>query len=249
MQRALHIAPRRAALLCAATVVCLAVAVPAATPAPEAAARKVTFNLTGSGLGTWTIEWPKEKGQQAMRYNWRGAIAFNVPARVLKNPGRTKFRVRAKATLRGSWTSVLTGTVFEGFAEGPYRCEYKGSNVTTQVAAELSNGKARGKLLITLKAGRSGFFSPTGPGATINCISPYGRQEVAHYSPAAFFRDAYTDQRGQLTKATATISLPSKVLPRGTSKVAFPLEVGARDSTYTGNTRWKNHGVVTVKTR
>jgi len=27
-----------------------------------------------------------------------------------------------------------------------------------------------------------------GPGATINCISPYGRQEVAHYSPAAFFR-------------------------------------------------------------
>ena len=248
MHRALHIAPRRATLLCAA-LACLAVAVPSATPAPEAAARKVTFTLGGSGLGTWSIDWPKEKGQQAMRYNWSGALAFNVPARVLKNAGKTKFRVRSKGTLRGSWTGVLTGTVFDGFAEGPYRCEYKGSNVTTPVTAELSNGKTRGKLLITLRAGRTGFFTPEGPRATINCISAYGRQEPSHYNPAALFRDAYTDQRGELTKTTATISLPSKALSRGTVKVTFPLEVGARDSNFTGNTRWRNRGVVTVKTR
>jgi hypothetical protein len=248
MHRALHIAPRRAALLCAA-LACLAVAVPSATPAPEAAAKKVRFTLTGSGLGTWTIDWPKEKGQQAMKYNWSGALAFNVPARVLKNPGKVRFRVQAKGTLRGSWTSVLTGTVFEGFAEGPYRCEYKGSNVTTPVVAQLSNGKTRGRLLITLTAGRTGFFNPAGPGASISRISPYGRQEPAHYSPAALFRDAYTDARGQMTKTTATISFPSKALPRGTTKVAFPLEAGARDSTYTGNTRWRNRGVVTVRAR
>jgi hypothetical protein len=243
-----YIARRRFVLL-GAVLACLAVAVPAATPAREATARKVLFTLSGSGLGTWTIDWPNEKGQQAMKYSWRGALAFNVPARVLKNPGKTKFRVRAKGTLRGNWTSALTGTVFDGFAEGPYRCEYKGSNVTTPVVAQLSNGKTRGRLLITLNAGRTGFFNPTGPGASINCISPYGRQEPAHYNPAALFRDEYTDARGQLTKTTATISFPSKALPRGTVKTTFPNEVGARDSSYTGNVRWKNRGTVTVRAR
>src|SRR4051812_5820954 len=249
MHRALYTVPRRAALICAAAVACLTVAVPAATPAPEATARKVTFTLSCSGLGTWSIDWPKEKGQQAIRYTWRGALSFNVPARVLKNPAKAKFKVRSSGTLRGSWTSVLTGTVVEGFAEGPYRCEYKGSNATTPVSAELSNGKTRGRLLITLRAQRGRFFAPDGPGASINCISPYGRTEPAHFNPASLFRDAYTDERGQLTRNTAIVAMSSKALPRGTVKAAFPYEVGARDSNFTGNTQGKTRGGVTVKTR
>jgi hypothetical protein len=247
MHRRPPITRRRVALLGAA-LACLAVAVPAATPAPDAKARRVTFTLGGKGLGNWSIDWPKEKGQLALRYTWTGRFTFNVPARVLKNAGRVKFKVRSKGTLRGNWVGVLTGTVVEGFAEGPYRCEYKGSSATAPVIAELSNAKTRGRLLVTLRAVRGSFFSSSGTGASINCISAYGQSAPPHFDPGWLFRDTYSD-RGKLTRDTAFIGFPSKALPRGTVKTTFPNEVGARDSNFTGNVRWKNRGVVTVKTR
>jgi len=242
-----HIARRRLALL-AAGVACLGVAVPAATPAPEATARKMAFTLSGSGIANWSIEWPKENGQEALRYNWRGKLTFAVPTRVLKNPAKAKFRVRTSGTLTGSWTGVLSGTVAEGFAEGPYRCEYKGSNVTTPVSAELSNGAVRGRVLITLRARRGNFFASSGEGASINCISPYGKTAPPHFDPSWLFRDTYTD-RGRLSRDTAYIGMPSTVLSRKTVKVTFPNEAGVRESNFTGNVRWKNRGVLTVKAR
>jgi len=242
-----HIARRRFVLLGAA-LACLAVAVPAATPAREATARKVRFTLSGSGIANWSIQWPKENGQQALRYNWRGTFNFNVPTRALKNPGKVKFKTRATGTLQGSWVGALSGTVVEGFSEGPYRCEYKGSNVATPVSAELSNGKTRGRLLITLRAQRGSFFAPSGSGASINCISAYGRTAPPHFDPGWLFRDTYSD-RGRLTRDTAFIGFASKALPRGTVKTTFPNETGARDSSYTGNVRWKNRGTVTVRAR
>ena len=116
------------------------------------------------------------------------------------------------------------------------------------MSATLSNGKVRGRLLITFKARTGSFFPPRGNGATINCISPYGETAPAHFDPAWLFRDTVSD-RGRLTRDTAYIGFPSKVLPRGTVKTSFPLETGARDSTYTGNVRWRNRGTVTVKAR
>jgi hypothetical protein len=248
MHRPLPRITRRRVAVIGTILACLAVAVPAATPAPDATTRRVTFTLSGKGLGNWSIEWPKEKGQLALRYTWSGRFNFNVPARALKNVGKAKFKVRTKGTLRGNWVGVLTGTVVEGFAEGPYRCEYKGSNATAPVVAELSNAKTRGRLLITLRAQRGSFFASSGEGASINCISAYGRTAPPHFDPSWLFRDTYSD-RGRLTRDTAFISFPAKALPRGTVKTTFPNEVGARDSTYTGNVRWKNRGVVTVRTR
>ena len=242
-----HIARRRLAPL-AAAVACLGIAVPAATPAPEATARKVSFALKGNGIATWSIDWPKEKGQEALRYNWSSTLKFNIPTRILNNPTRAKFKVRTSGTLRGSWTGVLSGTVFEGFAEGPYRCEYKGSNVTTPVTAELSNGATRGRLLITLYARRGTFFASSGTGTSIDCISPYGKTAPPHFDPGWLFRDTYTD-RGRLSRDTAYIGMTTNVLTRKSGKVTFPNEVGARDSNFTGNIRWKNRGVLNVKTR
>jgi hypothetical protein len=237
--------PRTILLL--AILAYLAVGVPAAAPAPEATTRAVSFTLNGSGVATWSVDWPKEKGQEALRDTWRGTFRFNVPTRVFKNPSRAKFSVRSRGTLRGSWTGLLSGEVVEGFAEGPYRCEYKGSNVPAAVTATLSNGQVRGRVILTLRA-VSGFFPSSGGGATINCISPYGRTAPPHFDPSWLFRDSVT-VRGRLTRDTAIISVPSKVLPRGTSKVGFPYEVGARDSNFTGNVRWRNRGVLNVRAR
>jgi len=234
-------------VLLAALLACLAVGVPAATPAPDAATRSVRFTLNGSGIATWSIDWPKEKGQEALRYTWRGTFRFNVPARVFKNPAKAKFSVRSRGTLRGSWTGLLTGEVIDGFAEGPYRCEYKGSNVPAAVTATLSNGRVRGKLILTLRAAR-GFFPSSGDGATINCISQYGRVAPPHFDPSWLFRDS-VNVRGRLTRDTAIISILSKVLPRGAARIGFPYEVGARDSNFTGNTRWRNRGVLNVRAR
>lgn len=242
-----HSAPRRAAVV-VALLGCLAVGVSAATSAPEAAARKVRLTLNGSGLGTWTIGGANENGQEAMRYSWRGTFTFTIPAKVLANPARAKFKVAARGTLRASWTGVLAGTVLDGFAEGPYRCEYKGANVPAPVGATLSNGKVRGRLLLTLKARTGSFFPARSNGSTINCISPYGQTAPPHFDPSWLFRDTVND-RGRLTRDTAFIGFSSKVLPRRTVKTSFPLEVGARDSNYTGNTRWRNRGVVTIKAR
>jgi hypothetical protein len=240
-------APRRA-LLAAGLLASLAVAVPAATPAPERAMRAVTFTLNGAGTATWSIDWPNEKGQEAIRYTWRGTFRFNVPARVLKNPAKARFNVRSRGTLVGGWTGVLNGTVLDGFAEGPYKCDYKGANVPAPVSATLSNGQIRGKLLLTLRARSGSFFPSSGNGATIDCISAYGRTAPPHFDPSWLFRDTVT-HRGRLTRDTAIISIPSKVLPRGKAKIGFPYEVGARDSNFTGNTRWRNRGVVNLRVR
>ena len=101
---------QRRAVLVAVLLACLAAGVPAATPAPDAATRAVTFTLNGSGIATWSIDWPKEKGQEALRYTWRGTFRFNVPARVFKNASRAKFSVRSRGTLRGrNSTASRTG--------------------------------------------------------------------------------------------------------------------------------------------
>ena len=71
---------------------------------------------------------------------------------------------------------------------------------------------------------------------------------AAHFDPAWLFRDTISD-RGRLTRDTAFIGFSSKVLPRRTVKTSFPLEIGARDSTFTGDVRWRNRGTVTIKAR
>jgi hypothetical protein len=227
----------------------LFLAVPAATPAPQAAKKKVTITLSGSGKASWSLNSGDDKGALSIRYSWSGTLRFSVPTAILKDPAKGSFRTIGGTTLRGNWTSDLSGQRFQGPNLGPYRCHYAGRNVPGRVTATLSRGP-RGtlRLVLTTRIGQDGFFPTRGSGATISCNTPIGETGPPHFSPAALFRDNFLDH-GRMTKDTAYITAPSRLLPRGVVKLAFPRESGQVKSQFRGTYIWKNRGTVSAKAR
>lgn len=227
----------------------------AAAPSRHAAATKiVTVRLAGSGVGSWSVDSPSDRGQSAMKYSWSGTLKFKVPTRVLKNPGAVKkLNVPSRATLVASWNGVLQGEKLSGFATGPYRCEYHGHGVRAPVNASLTKGVKRGTFDITLRPrDQQEFFAAKGDNSTVNCTTTYGESGPPHFGPNWLFRDTTSIRSGNRyyqTSNTAIISVPTKLLPRGTAKVVFPREVGSRNSPFVGKIVWKNLGKLVVRSR
>jgi hypothetical protein len=233
-----------------ASVAALLLAPGVASPSTQAAKRVVTVQLTNSGVGSWSLDGPDDKATLALRYNWHGTLKFTLPARVLKDPGKTKFKVNGRTTLLANWDGVYDGRKLTGLDQGPYKCTYKGANVAAPVTATLQNGKRKGTLKLTLhpRTVSGTFFPMKGEGATANCTTGRGADGPPHFGPNWLFRDTVTDQ-GALTADTAIINISSKLLPRRSVTVVFPREVGKRNSDFTGNLRWNNRGRLVVRAR
>jgi hypothetical protein len=233
-------------------------ALPAGAAAPAAhdatPTRLVTVRLAGSGVGTWSIDSTNDRGQSALKYSWSGALKFKVPTRALKNPAAAKtLNVPARGTLVGSWNGVLDGQKMNVFDAGPYRCEYHGQGARVPVNANLTKGAKRGTFDIVLRPrGQLEFFAAKSDHSTVNCTTKYGENGPPHFGPNWLFRDTTSIRNGNryyLTSNTAIISVPSKLLPKGTANVAFPREVGSRNSPFTGKIAWKNLGKLVVRAR
>ena len=231
-----------------ASVAALLLAPSVAAPSTQASLRVVTVQLTNTGVATWSVDGPDDKATLALRYSWRGTVKFTIPARVLKDPGKARFKVNGRTTLRGNWDGVYSGRKLTGLDAGPYRCEYRGANVSAPVSAILQNGKRRGVLKLTLhpRTVSGTFFPMKGEGATVNCTTARGELGPPHFGPNWLFRDTVTDH-GFLTADTAVIDVSSKLLPRRTVNLVFPREVGRRNSEFTGNLRWRNLGKLVVR--
>jgi hypothetical protein len=246
----------RVALVGLALVVIL-VALPAGAAARLArsapATKLVTVRLSGSGVGTWSVDSPNDRGQSALKYSWSGTLKFKVPTRVLKSPTTAKkLNVPGRATLVASWNGVLTGEKLSGFAAGPYRCEYHGHGVRAPVSASLTRGPKRTFNLTLHPRGQEEFFAAKSDNSTVNCTTAYGENGPPHFGPNWLFRDTTSFRSGNryyMTSNTAIISVPSKLLPRGTEKIAFPREVGSRNSPFVGKITWKNLGKLVVRAR
>jgi hypothetical protein len=225
----------------------------AATAASTArvATKTVTIHLAGSGVGNWSVDSPSDLGKSALSYSWRGVLKFKIPTAALKKPATRKFRVPSSTTLVASWDGVLEGQKLTGFAQGPYRCEYHGKGVKAAVTALLTNGVKRGTLDLFLHPrAQEQFFAPTGEGATVNCTTNYGAEGPPHFGPNWLFRDTTSVRNGNrywMTSNTAIITVPTKLLPRGSAKLVFPREVGGRDSPFIGKLNWKNLGKLVVR--
>jgi hypothetical protein len=240
------------ALLVGAIVACaalVALARSAATPAAEAATRTIIFSFSNAGKGRWSIAAPTDKGSVAMNYNWRGNVRFKVPAAVLANPNK-RFSIPSKTTLFGSWTGDYTGTRAEDPNKGPYHCSYKGTNVRGNVKALLMNGTARGTMQVVLtEDGDDGFFAPKASGATVSCSNFVGASGPPHFEPEWLFRDNFSDQ-GQLSSTTAIFIVPTKLLPKGATTLAYPKEVGQiRKNPLRGDFTWDNRGTLRISSR
>lgn len=186
-----------------------------------------------------------------MKYSWSGTLKFKIPTQALKKPGKTKLNVPSRTTLVGSWDGVLEGEKLTGYAAGPYRCEYHGKRVKAEVTAVLMNGVKHGTfdLFLHPKA-QEQFFNPTGVGASANCTTMYGAEGPPHFGPNWLFRDTTSIRNGNrywMTSNTAIITVPTKVLPRGSVRVTFPREVGGRNSPFVGKLDWKNLGKLVVR--
>jgi hypothetical protein len=218
-----------------------------AAPSTQAS-RVVTVQLTNNGVATWSLDGPDDKATLALRYNWRGTLKFTIPTRVLKDPGAARFKVNGRTTLRGNWDGVYDGRKLTGLDAGPYKCAYKGVNVTAPVSAVLQNSRRKGMLKLTLhpRTVSGTFFPMKGEGATVSCTTGRGDLGPPHFGPNWLFRDTVTDH-GFLTADTAVIDVPSKLLPRRTLSVVFPREVGRRNSEFTGNLRWRNRGKLVLR--
>jgi hypothetical protein len=235
-----------ALVACAALV---ALARSTSTPAAGTATRTIIFTLSNAGKGRWSIAAPNDKGSVAMNYNWHGNVRFKVPLAVLKNPSK-KFSVPSKTTLFGNWVGDLTGQHAEDPNKGPYHCSYKGTNVRGNVSAALTNGTKRGTIQIVLtEEGDDGFFAPKGRGATVACSNPVGELGPPHFDPKWLFRDNFSDGPA-MTSTTAFIAVPATLLQKGSTKLAFPHEVGQiRKNPIRGDFTWDNRGTLRVSSR
>jgi len=224
----------------------------AAPDAREAATRIVTIRLSGSGVGTWSVDSPNDRGSSALRYSWSGTLKFKVPARVFKN-AKAKLNVPSRATLAANWNGVLEGEKLAGFNAGPYRCEYRAKGARAEVSAKLTNGTKRDTFNIFLTPrNQQEFFAPKSDNASVNCTTSYGENGPPHFGPNWLFRDTTSIRVGNRyyqTSNTAIISVPRKLLPRGSTKVVFPREVGGRNSPFVGKITWKNLGKLVVRAR
>jgi hypothetical protein len=231
-----------------ASVAALLLAPGVAAPSTTAAKRVVAVQLTNSGVGSWSMDGPDDKATLALRYNWRGTLKFAIPARVLKDPAKARFKVNSRTTLLANWDGVYDGRKLTGLDAGPYKCDYKGANVAAPVTATLQNGKRQGMLKLTIhpRTVSGTFFPMKGEGATVNCTTGRGDLGPPHFGPNWLFRDTVTDQ-GSLTADTAIINVSSKLLPRRSVTVVFPREVGKRNSEFTGNLRWNNRGKLVLR--
>lgn len=231
--------------LASAAVLLLA---PGVDATPSRTARVVTVSLTNSGVGTWSLDGPDDKATSALRYSWRGTLKFTIPARVLKDPAKARFKVNSRTTLQANWDGVYEGRKVTGLDAGPYRCAYKGTDVAAPVSAILQNGKRKGVLRLTLhpRTVSGTFFAMKGEGATANCTTSRGELGPPHFGPNWLFRDTVTE-KGFLTADTAVIDVSSTLLPRRSVTVTFPREVGKRNSEFTGNLRWNNRGKLVLR--
>ena len=238
--------------LALATALAVMPAGSAAPSAPTVARKTVTIRLSGSGVGSWSVDSPSDKGTSALRYSWSGTLKFKVPTRVFKNP-KAKLNAPSRATLVGSWNGVLEGQKLSGYAAGPYRCEYHASGARAQVSAKLTNGTKKGTFnLFLTPRDQEEFFSATGANATASCTTAYGASGPPHFGPNWLFRDTTSVRIGNryyLTSNTAVITLPAKLLPKGTAKLAFPREIGGRNSPFVGKITWHNVGKLTLRAR
>src|SRR5437870_686234 len=117
----------------------------------------VTFKLVNKGhLGhDFSISGHKSKTIGAGKTGTlTGTLSFLISAAALKHPAGARFSVPGSATLTASWAGELRG---RRLGEA-YRCTYRGKNVPGRVAATLSNGGARGRLRLVLRALGKGFF-------------------------------------------------------------------------------------------
>lgn len=232
-------------------------ALPAGTAAPAGhdatPTRLVTIRLAGSGVGTWSVDSTNDRGQSALKYSWSGTLKFKVPTRALKNPATKTLNVPSRGTLVGSWNGVLQGEKLAGFNAGPYRCEYHGKGARVPISANLTKGAKRGTFNLVLHPrGQEEFFAAKSDHSTVNCTTTYGENGPPHFGPNWLFRDTTSIRSGNryyVTSNTAIINVPSKLLPKGTTKVAFPREVGGRNSPFVGKIAWKNVGKLVVRAR
>jgi hypothetical protein len=242
----------RRVLLVVALIACVALvalARSASTPAAGVATKTILFSLTNSGKGRWSIVSATERGSVTMNYNWHGNLRFKVSATVLANPNK-RFSIPSSTTLFGGWVGDSTGTRSEAPNQGPYHCSYRGTNVRGIVTAVLTNGTARGTMQIVLtERGDDGFFPSDGHGATVSCSNAQGASGPSHFEPQWLFRDEFADH-GQMSSKAAFLTLPTKMLQRGSASLAFPKEVGQiRKNPLLGDFTWDNRGTLRVSSR
>jgi hypothetical protein len=182
-----------------------------------------------------------------MTYSWSGVLRFRIPAAVLKSPTGARFSVASSGTLKGSWAGDFTGTKSSTPYSGAYHCRYAGKDVPTKVTATLTGGATRDTLALSLRStSEGGFFPAKGQGATVACSTGYGAEGPTHFEPQWLFRDTTSDH-GQMSSTAAVITLPARVLPRGSVTTTFPREIGKVNSPFRDRLTWNNVGRLVAK--
>ena len=230
----------------AAICACAAVLLVAAPPASGVSQRTITITLSGSGTALWKLDSTRETSRLALDYRWRGTLTFDVPAGPLTDPRHRHLSVASAATLVARWSGHYTSKK----ADGSSSCTYKGTNVKARVSAKLAKGRTANTLELTLhpRGTPDGFFSDKGHGAVVHCSAGVVQTAPPHFAPSWFFRDNLQDH-GRLASDTAIVILPSRLLPNGSARVAFPKEKGRNDSVALGHLKWSNSGATTVRAR
>jgi hypothetical protein len=218
----------------------------AAPAASGVAQRTITITLSGAGKALWKLDSTRETGRLALEYRWHGTLTFNVPIPPLTDPRHRRLTVASTGTFAATWSGRYTSKK----ADGSSSCRYRGTNVKARVTAKLAKGRAGNTLELTLhpRGSDTGFFSDKGHGARVRCSAGVLQRAPSHFAPSWFFRDNLQD-RGRLTSDTVVIVLPSRLLPAGSARIAFPNERGRNDSVAVGNLKWSNSGETAIRVR
>jgi hypothetical protein len=229
----------------AAICACAAAVLVAAPAASGVSLRTITITLSGNGNALWKLDSSRDTSRLALEYHWHGTLTFDVPPGPLNDTQHRRLTVASAATFAATWSGHYTSKK----ADGHSTCRYAGTRVKARLSAKLAKGRAGNTLELTLhpRAGH-GFFSDKGHRAVVRCSAGVFQRAPAHFAPSWFFRDNLQDH-GRLTSDTAVIVLPSKLLPNGSAKVAFPKETGRNDSVALGHIKWSNNGQTAVSAR
>jgi hypothetical protein len=230
------------ALLCALASILLV------SPAEGSAQahRTVTITLYGSGKAFWKLNSSREVGRVSLKYRWHGSLTFHVAPGVLRDPKHRTLTSSSATTLVASWTGIYRNKKGDALTT----CRYSGAKVKSRVTATLHRGRAENTVELRFhpQGDRRGFFTDRGRGAVVRCSAGYTQSAPSHFAPSWFFRDNLQDH-GRLSSDNAVIVLPSTLLPRGSTTVAFPNEKGRNDSVALGHLAWSNRAETAVRAR
>ena len=215
-----------------------------AAPAGAVSTRHKLLAVSGTGKAFWKLNSKTETGRLALVYRWHGSIGFDIPRPALRDPKHRGLSVTRPATLSAKWSGTYTSKR-GGITT---TCTYSGTGVKARVLARLATGRDSGTIELTFhpRTG-TGFFSDRGGRAKVRCANDAEQSAPLHFAPSWFFRDNLQDH-GRLTSKQAVLVLPATLLPRGSARIAFPLERGSNDSVALGHLGWNNRGTTSVET-